>query len=172
MRHTYSQFALIAMLLLAGYARGEVPAGRATVRCGGPDGEDRAIPGDAGDAGAVVGHRDQEIDLLALVRGGIGLAQQQVLHDRSRKQLGLLGYGGHQGTKVGEPQVAQVNPVEPNPTGGRIEEAGDQLHDGALPGAARAGDKKEFILTCKHLRTQLFLVSSGVFSQAQVALCR
>src|SRR5579859_762983 len=85
---------------------------------------------------------DQVVDLggsgrgLDLGVGGFGLGVAQVLPHRGVQQVGLLADHAHDRGEVGEPEVAEVDPVDPDAAAAGVVEPGDQTREGGL---ARAG---------------------------------
>jgi hypothetical protein len=51
-----------------------------------------------------------------------------------------LGDEGDGTAQLGEAEVAEVVPVEQDTAGGGVEEAGDEVNQGALPSAARTDE--------------------------------
>ena len=64
-----------------------------------------------------------------------------VLPDTGRKQHGLLEDDGELVPQVGEAVVAQVHAVEEDGAGRRVVEAGQETHEGRLPGSSRPHDR-------------------------------
>ena len=67
-----------------------------------------------------------------------------LLRTVSLNKHGLLGHDADLRAQRGDGHVAHIMPVNQEPARGQVEEAGQQMNERALPGAAGADDGKHF----------------------------
>src|SRR5216683_638117 len=103
----------------------------------------------ADDGVVAVGQAGDEIVDLGVCRGGdelglggVGPGEAEVAGDRGMEQVGVLRHDADGGGEGGEGEVADVDAVDGDASGGHLVEAGHQIAQRRLAGAGSADDRE------------------------------